>query len=80
MTVAAAVATPNAEWRPSQGASDMCIKTVKIHTAATRELAAKIAEQLRNEAKPCSDPYNNTDLKGNIWKVSQYVATSYPEL
>jgi len=55
----------------------MSVKLVQVHTAATRELANKIAEELRDKSMPCTNPYVTDE---NFWQVDQYVRTSYPEI
>ena len=58
----------------------MSLKTVKVHITGTRESAVKIADNLRNECKPCSDPCPTLYKNMPMWQVSQYVTTGYPEI
>jgi hypothetical protein len=63
----------------------MSLKTVKTHVLLTRDAAVRVANDLRNECKPCSDPYayysKILGLAGyKFYKVDQYVTTSYPEI
>lgn len=60
----------------------MCLKIVKTHTAATRELAMHIAQDLRDKCIPCSDPQIACAGTGkeSVYHVDQYVRTVYPEI
>lgn len=60
----------------------MGLKIVETHVTLSREGAAKVANDLRNECKPCSDPYAYYSKKSGtrFYAVDQYVSTSYPEI
>lgn len=61
----------------------MSLKTVKTHVLLTRDEAVRVATELRNECKPCSDPYTAYKKEmplHKFYQVDQYAVTSYPEI
>lgn len=60
----------------------MSLKTVKTHVFLTRDAAVRVATELRNECKPCSDPYSSGSKwpLAKVYMVDQYVTTGYPEI